>query len=373
MSYFLAFAGFAALIILHEFGHFVAAKAVGMRVERFALFFPPLLFKWRPKGSETEYGIGAIPLGGYVKITGMNPEEDMPAEVAHRAYYRQKVWKRIVVISAGPAVNIVLAFLILWVLFAARPMQLSQPVVDRITKDSPAQSVLQPGDRLVSVDGVPGFAPGISAEEGERRVERLREAVAGHGCAGKERQGCAATEPVTVVVLRDGARRTLEVTPRYDAVAKRLLIGFSFGTRGVDVAVGEAAQLSVTGMWNVTTLTVEAIVKLVYDKEARDEVSGVVGSYEATRQTLEFDTVRAISILALISLSLGIINLFPFLPLDGGHIFWAVAEKVRGRAISFRVMERASIVGFVLVLMLFYVGLSNDIGRLTSGEGFGVR
>ena len=373
MSYFLAFAGFAALIILHEFGHFVADKAVGMRVERFALFFPPLVAKWRPKKSETEYGIGAIPLGGYVKITGMNPDEDMPAEVAHRAYYRQKVWKRIVVISAGPAVNIVLAFLILWVLFASRPMQLSQPVVDRIEKDSPAQGVLQPGDRLLSVDGVPGFAPGISAEEGERRVERLREAVASHSCAGEERQGCAATEPVKLVVLRDGERRTLSVTPRYDAAAERLLIGFGFGTRGVDVGMGEAAELSVTGMWNVTTLTVEAIVKLVYDKEARDEVSGVVGSYEATRQTLEFDTVRAISILALISLSLGIINLFPFLPLDGGHIFWALAEKVRGRAISFRVMERASLVGFVLVLMLFYVGLSNDIGRISSGEGFGVR
>ena len=85
---------------------------------------------------------------------------------------------------------------------------------------------------------------------------------------------------------------------------------------------------------DVTTLTVQSIVKLVYDKEARDEVSGVVGSYEATRQTFEFNTVRAISILALISLSLGIINLFPFLPLDGGHIFWALAEKVRGRAIS---------------------------------------
>ncbi|MBW3607849.1 MAG: site-2 protease family protein [Actinobacteria bacterium] len=373
MSYFLAFAGFAALIILHEFGHFVAAKAVGMRVERFSLFFPPLVAKWRPKNSETEYAIGAIPLGGYVKITGMNPDEEMAPEVAHRAYYRQKVWKRIVVIAAGPAVNIVLAFLILWVLFAARPMQYVQPVVERIEPDSPAQGVLQPGDRILSVDGVAGYAPGMSAERGTDRVEALREAITKHGCVGEERDGCAATQPVELVVLRDGERRRLEVVPRYDERADRLLIGFGFGTRGVDVGVGEAAQLSVTGMWNVTTLTVQAIVKLVYDKEAREEVSGVVGSYEATRQTLEFDTVRAISILALISLSLGIINLFPFLPLDGGHIFWAVAEKVRGRAISFRVMERASIVGFVLVLMLFYVGLSNDIGRLTSGEGFGVR
>ena len=233
--------------------------------------------------------------------------------------------------------------------------------------------MLRPGDRLVSVDGVRGFAAGISPQVGTDRVEAIRETIAKHGCAGKERDGCAATEPVKLVVLRDGQRRTLEVAPRYDERAGRLLIGFGFGTRGVDVGVGEAAQLSVTGMWNVTTLTVQSIVKLVYDKEARDEVSGVVGSYEATRQTFEFDTVRAISVLALISLSLGIINLFPFLPLDGGHIFWALAEKLRGRAISFRVMERASIVGFMLVLLLFYVGLSNDIGRLTSGEGFGVR
>src|SRR5918993_3275476 len=116
MSWLLAFLGFAALIILHELGHFAAAKAVGMRVERFALFFPPLAA--RVRRGETEYAIGTIPLGGYVKITGMNPAEDIPPEVAHRAYFRQPVWKRIVVIGAGPLVNIVLAFLILWAVFA---------------------------------------------------------------------------------------------------------------------------------------------------------------------------------------------------------------------------------------------------------------
>ena len=94
MSWLLAFLGFAALVILHEAGHFFAAKAVGMRVERFALFFPPLIA--RRKRGETEYAIGSIPLGGYVKITGMNPAEEIPPEHAHRAYYRQPVWKRIV-------------------------------------------------------------------------------------------------------------------------------------------------------------------------------------------------------------------------------------------------------------------------------------
>ena len=101
-------------------------------------------------------------------------------------------------------------------------------------------------------------------------------------------------------------------------------------------------------------------------------VSGVVGSFEVTRQTIDFDTTRALYILALISLSLAVVNLFPFLPLDGGHIFWAVAEKVRGRPIPFSVMERASVVGFMLVAVLFIIGLTNDIGRLT-GNGFNVR
>src|SRR5205823_10531588 len=117
VSWLLTILGFCALIVLHEFGHFAAAKAVGMRVERFALFFPPLLVKVRR--GETEYGIGAIPLGGYVRISGMNPHEELAPDVEPRAYYRQPPWKRIVVIAAGPAMNVLVAFLILWVLYWA--------------------------------------------------------------------------------------------------------------------------------------------------------------------------------------------------------------------------------------------------------------
>src|SRR5204862_6462175 len=118
MPYVLAFVGFAALIILHEAGQFTAAKAGGMRVERFSLFFGPLLVKFRR--GETEYGVGPIPLGGYVKITGMNPNEEIPPETRHRAYYNQPVWKRVVVILAGPVVNLVIAFAIIWGLFLSQ-------------------------------------------------------------------------------------------------------------------------------------------------------------------------------------------------------------------------------------------------------------
>ena len=116
MSWVLAIGGFMLLVVLHEAGHFTAAKMVGMRVEKFFLFFPPKVFS--VTRGETEYGIGAIPLGGFVKITGMNPEEEMPEEVRPRAYYNQKVWKRIFVIAAGPFVNIVLALVIFFILAA---------------------------------------------------------------------------------------------------------------------------------------------------------------------------------------------------------------------------------------------------------------
>jgi regulator of sigma E protease len=134
MSWFLAFAGFAVLIILHEAGHFAAAKLVGMRVERFSLFFPPLIAK--VKRGETEYAIGALPLGGYVKITGMNPAEEIPPEHEHRAYYRQPVWKRVVVIAAGPLVNVVVAFLILFGLFAIKGQVISSDHVFGVQKGS---------------------------------------------------------------------------------------------------------------------------------------------------------------------------------------------------------------------------------------------
>jgi regulator of sigma E protease len=360
MSWILAFVGFALLIILHEFGHFAAAKAVGMRVERFALFFPPLV--WKVKRGETEYGIGAIPLGGYVKITGMNPAEEIPPEHEHRAYYKQPVWKRLVVISAGPAMNVLLAFVILFVLFAAKGQEVTTKEVAAVQTKSAATSILKAGDQIVAVDGVRGGP------------KRLRDQINTHACAGGAKvDQCVAASAATVTVLRDGTRQTLQIRPRYDTANQRMLLGFAFGYAYQRQAVGPAAGHAVTGMWSVTKATVQAVTRLFYDSSARKNLSGVVGSYETTRQSFAADDIAlALQILALISLSLAIVNLFPFLPLDGGHIFWALAEKVRGRPIPFRVMEQASYVGFVLVIMLFVVGLTNDIDRLR-GSGFGVK
>ena len=139
MSYVLAFLGFVALIILHEAGHFTVAKAVGMRVERFSLFMGPLLVKFRR--GETEYGVGPLPLGGYVKITGMNPNEDIPPDVVHRAYYNQPVWKRVVVILAGPVVNILIAFFIVLALAIAAGQEVLNKDVSAIVKGHAGRDV----------------------------------------------------------------------------------------------------------------------------------------------------------------------------------------------------------------------------------------
>jgi regulator of sigma E protease len=361
VSWFLAFAGFAALIILHEFGHFAAAKAVGMRVERFSLFFGRTRLTFRR--GETEYGIGWLPLGGFVKITGMNPQEEIPAEAVPRAYYRQPVWKRIVVIAAGPAVNLVLAFLILaglyW--FSIGDPNKAQPTnrIEQVTPHSPAAAVLQKGDRLVAVDGQSGSP------------DALRKQIAKHRCAGAQRDGCRAADPAVIVVERAGRQLTVQARPAYSGRDKRPLLGFAFDVTRPPVGPLTAARLSVDQMWFFTRGTVTTIVQ-IFKPEKRKEISGVVGTYEVTRQSIQLGFQEGFFLLAVISLSLGVINLFPFLPLDGGHIFWALAEKVRGRAIPFSVMERAGFVGFALVIGLFFIGFTNDIGRLT-GEGFNVR
>jgi regulator of sigma E protease len=360
MSWVLAALGFMVLIILHEAGHFTAAKAVGMRVERFSLFFPPLL--WKKKVGETEYAIGLIPAGGYVKISGMNPAEDLPDEVRTRAYYSQPVWKRVTVIAAGPAVNLVLGFILLlgyaWLIGPH-----AGDHIGTIDKGYPAQNVLHAGDRVVAVNGKPG-AP-----------DQLRTLVASDKCAAQPpTQGCKGTRAVNVTVVRDGKRVTETITPIYDAQNKIMRLGFTYDPQSgahQPYTFGQAFDRSTNAFWFITKQTVEIPAKIINPKE-RKQINGIVGSYEVTRQTILADPADVVYILAVISMALGLVNLFPFLPLDGGHIFWAVVEKIRRKPVSFSVMERAGLVGFVLVIMLFVIGLTNDINVLRDG-GFGGR
>ena len=351
MSWLLAFLGFALLVILHEAGHFAAAKAVGMRVERFSLFFPPLLA--RKKIGETEYAIGSIPAGGYVKITGMNPDEKLPPEVRDRAYHAQPVWKRMVVIAAGPGVNLVLALVLLLAYFwFIGPRSIG---VDQVQSGYPAHARLEAGDRIIAVDGHAG---------GPKHTAAL---IAKHRCGvSPPKPRCVAKTPARITIDRHGRRLTLFLRPIYDPATKRMRLGFRYGDTGPRKAkpFGKAFATSVHSFGYIAGKTITLPAKFFNAKE-RKQIHGVVGNYEYTRQTILHDTPDVLGILAIISLALAIVNLFPFLPLDGGHIFWAVVEKVRRRPVPLAVMERSGVIGFALVLIAFVIGFS--------GKGFQVR
>jgi regulator of sigma E protease len=367
MSWVLTLLGIVVLIVLHELGHFAVAKAVGMRVERFSLFFPPTLL--RVRRGETEYAIGAIPAGGYVKITGMNPEEikDLDPDVARRAYYTQAPWKRVAVILAGPGVNIVIAFVLFWALLYSGNLngavalgnldpsvQTLKPTASvlAVERNAPAAGVLRPGDRILAVDGRPVTI--VSAQR----------AIAAHRCAGALTNDCRAQMPVTLTVRRAGHEKTLSVYPRYSNEAGRMLLGFDFGATAKSFSAVAAAGASLSEMWHVSTQTLTGFGRALTESKVRHQLSSIVGITQDAHETVVAGLGYALVFLAFLSLILAVINLFPFLPLDGGHILWALAEKVRGRRVSLVAMWRFSSVGIVLLAFLVINGVSNDLSRL---------
>jgi regulator of sigma E protease len=408
MNIAVAIGGLAFLILIHEAGHFFTALAVRMRPRKFYIFFPPALVKWHRKG--IEYGIGAIPLGGYVKIPGMHkpaagdleahleparreapslaaaeaPVEQALAEerfddaraeldalrarlakidlsegarraaergltevddaLSPEAYWRASTSKRVAVIFAGPATNYLFAVFALALVFMLGVPTGATRVVEEVSPGSQAAAMgLQPGDEVVAVDGTRGE----SAD--------LAEAIRGSG-----------GEPVTVTVERDGAQLELEGTPQLDPTDDVYRLGFAFGLDYESYGPLEAVGLAFETTWEVTKAIGSSLGRLVTG-EGRDEVASVVGITAVSSESLEAGFRYYLQVLAFISLSLALLNLLPLLPLDGGHIAFSIAERIRGRAIPRVAYERASMVGIVLVLFLFFIGLTNDIDRLSGG------
>jgi regulator of sigma E protease len=366
MSWVLTILGIVMLIVLHELGHFAAAKAVGMRVERFSLFFPPTLARVRWRG--TEYALGSIPGGGYVKITGMTPEElkDVDLRIATRGYSMLAPWRRIVVILAGPGVNLLIAFVLFWGVLLSGSVNGAASLgaldpslhtiheeasVLEVEKGAAATGALQQGDRIVALDGGP-----VTPETARVRIGE-------HICAAPLKVGCRAATPVRVTIRRGKQTLTREVYPRYSGKANRMLMGVAFG-RVKDYGVLSAAGGSLGAMWHATTETLTGFVRALSSSKTRSELSSIVGITQDAHETVQAGASFALVFLGYISLVLAVINLFPFLPLDGGHILWSLGEKLRGKRISVMAMYRFSSVGIVLLFFLVINGFSNDIGRL---------
>ena len=403
MSLVIALVGLGLLVLVHESGHFFASLALGMRPRKFYVGFPPPLVKTTRRG--IEYGIGAIPLGGFVKIPGMHrpvpsdvdaqigravveaPELAGPADRLRRtlaiddhdgaraatasirqiveerdlspsarraaergladmedalgpdAYWRAKTWRRVVAIAAGPFANIVLTVVLLTVLFAVSGGR-ATTTVDAIAPDSAASHAgLHAGDQIVAVNGKP-----VTAEQIPKRIS------ASHG------------RPLTITVVRDGALVTLgPARPRLtsDGIYR---LGFALRGAGMSVPKATISAFRVTGE---VSREIGATIGRLATGSGQDQISSPVGIVKGSSDAAKEGTASYLSVLALISLSIALLNLLPLLPLDGGHIVFAVVEGIRGRAVGRDVYERVSVVGIALVLILFVIGLRNDIPRVT--------
>ena len=401
MSWTIAILGLAFLVLIHEAGHFYTARVLGMRPRRFYLGFPPAIAKVKRGG--IEYGVGAIPLGGYVKIPGMHrpapsdldvhlgpalheaPEltatvermrrklsrgefEDGPeldaletcvesvelSPQARRsaerglnelrdglgadAYWRATTWKRVAVIFAGPGTNLLFAIGLLTVVFLFG-VRIATLGVGEVSTGSPADLAgLRAGDRIVAIDGQ-------RLGEFNELYDRIQES------GGRK---------VTLTVDRGGQSREITVTPTHYFDAN-WAIGFRPQARSERYSPGEAFTLALDRTWEVTKAIGTGFGRLVTG-EGRKEISSPVGITRVSSQAVEADFRIYLQLLAFISLSLALLNLLPLLPLDGGHIAFSLVEGIRRRAVGREVYERVSIVGIALVLMLFFIGLSNDLG-----------
>jgi regulator of sigma E protease len=261
------------------------------------------------------------------------------------AYWRAPAWKRIAVIAAGPLTNLVFAIAALAAVFMIGLPEGARRVVDAVSVDKPAAAAgLQPGDEVIAVGGA---------------ATHTFQAVA-------ERIQASEGRPVTITVLRDGQRVQLgPVRPVREG--DRYVVGFRpepafYRKSGPLESIGLAFETT----WDVTKAIGDSLRRIVTGS-GRDEVASVVGITDVSSQAAEQGAVEFLSVLAFISLSLALLNLLPLLPLDGGHIAFSLVERIRGRAIPRAAYERFSAIGIAAVLLLFFIGLSNDIDRLRGG------
>jgi regulator of sigma E protease len=351
------------VVFFHELGHFLIGRLCGVKVEAFSLGFGPEFFGFDDRYG-THWRVAALPLGGYVKFLGdangasMQDEAEinaLSAEERKVSFSTQKVWRRAAIVAAGPIANFVLAIVIFTGIFYFHGRSILLPVVESVAASSAAEAAgFQPGDVIVSIDGVK-----IDSFEDMQRIV----------------QGASDTQ-LNIVVDRDGKLVELAATPR------RRDVTTPFGTTRVGVlgvqsrakpenwhvqtyGLGESVKLAGSETWFVVTRTGRYLAGLLAGQESADQLSGPIRIAEISGEMAKIGPAALLNLAAILSISVGLLNLLPVPLLDGGHLIYYGLEAMRGKAMNERAQQFGFKIGIMLVTSLMIFATYNDILRLT--------
>jgi regulator of sigma E protease len=341
------------LVFVHELGHYLAARFVGVHVEVFSIGFGPAIATWRDRVG-TLWKVAWLPLGGYVKLHGherpeipASSEENVPAQpgrwISGRVFHEKPVSSRALVVAAGPIANFLLAIVLFTVLYATAGRPYIQPVAGDVLPDSAAaRAGIRANDRILSIAGTP-----IASFEDIQRI------ITAHP---------AETLPITV----SRGEQTLELPVLTDArEAGGRTVGM-LGIRGGQVAyrpvsLSQALAGGVTQTWQVTSETVVGVAQMIAGHRGTDELGGPLRIAQLSGQMAQQGLIYLIQLIAVLSVNLGLINLFPIPVLDGGHLVFYLAEAIRGRPVPPRAQEYGFRAGLALIAGLFILATWNDL------------
>ncbi|MBN9434278.1 MAG: RIP metalloprotease RseP [Bosea sp.] len=351
------------VVFVHELGHFLVARWCGVRVKAFSIGFGPELFGFDDRHG-TRWKLSAIPLGGYVRFFGDEDAASTPDRAALDAlteeersttFFGKSVWQRAAIVAAGPIANFILAIAIFAAIFTLYGREVTTARVDQVVAGSVAEKAgFRPGDLIRTIDG--------SRIETFNDLQRI--------------VSTSADRPLTIVVERDGAPVTLEATPERREVTDRFgnihrigQLGLSRDTSGGNVTVEryslpEAIVMGAEETWMVVDRTFAYIGGLFAGRESTDELGGPIRVAQVSGQVATLGFVALVNLAAILSVSIGLLNLFPVPMLDGGHLLFYLVEAVRGRPLSPKVQDFGFRIGLAAIVMLMLFTTFNDIWRL---------
>ena len=338
------------LIFIHELGHFLVAKACGVRVDVFSLGFPPKVL--HKQIGETDYRLSVIPLGGYVKLFGENPHDEVPPELEPRSFMHQSLWRRFLIVFAGPGSNFLFAVLALFLVFAFAGIPYLTTEIGGVTENSPAAKAgLQKGDKVLAVAGEP-----------VQRWEELSPKIKARG-----------EQPLTLEVKRGEKVLQMTLVPQRQEIPDEfggkisaVIIGiraadaFSIDRVGPLQALRDGTVYALRFAW----VTLESIYKLLARQVPLKALGGPIFIAQIAGKQAEQGVSYLVHFMAILSVNLAILNLLPIPVLDGGHLFFFAWEAVRGKAVAVKHREMAQAVGMMLILALMALVFYQDILRL---------